>query len=207
MRYRYLWLAAVLLTISSLTGCGSSPRETYYTLSSAAAMNGAAPASGEFTYSIAVGPVTLPDAVDRPQLVLRAGPNEVTFEELHRWAGALKSEIPRIIAENLAADLNVKRVAAYPQRAGDNADYRVLVDIQRFDSTLGESVTIDALWTVKRVSDGALRTGHSNATESSSDGSYDAVVAAHSRALATVSREIAEAVRSIAATTSATTQR
>lgn len=194
MRYGYLLSAAVFLTISSLTGCGSS-RETYYTLSAGGAMNGAAPAGGESTYSVAVGPITLPEVVDRPQFVLRAGPNEVTVVELHRWAGPLKSEIPRIIADNLAADLNVKRVAAYPQSAGDNADYRVLVDIQRFDSTMGESVTIDALWTVKRASDSALRTGRSTARESGSGGSYDAVAAAHSRALATISREIAEAIR------------
>jgi len=203
VRYGYLWSSAVFLTISSLTGCASSPRETYYTLSAGAAVNGATPASGESAYSIAVGPITLPEVVDRPQFVLRAGPNEVTFVELHRWAGPLKSEIPRIIADNLAADLNVKRVAAYPQSAGDNADYRVLVDIQRFDSTLGESVTIDALWTIKRTSDGTLRTGRSTARESSSGGTYEAVVAAHSRALVTISREIAEAIPF----TSATTQR
>ena len=196
MRYGYLWSAAVFLTISSLTGCGSS-RETYHTLSVGAAVNGATSASGESAYSIAVGPITLPEVVDRPQIVLRTGPNEVTFVELHRWAGPLKSEIPRIIADNLAAELNVKQVAAYPQSAGDNADYRVLVDIQRFDSTMGESVTIDALWTVKRVSDGVLRTGRSTARESSGGGTYDAVVAAHSRALATISHEIAEAIRFI----------
>jgi len=196
VRYGYVWSAAVFLTISLLTGCGSSPRETYYTLSAVGAMNSAAPGSVESTYSVAVGPITLPEVVERPQLVLRVGPNEVTLVELHRWAGPLKSEIPRIIAENLAAYLDVKRVAAYPQSAGDNADYRVLVDVQRFDSTLGESVTIDALWTVKRVSDGVMRTGRSSVKESSSGGSYDAVVAAHSRALATISREIAEAIRS-----------
>ena len=200
MRYGYLWSAAVFLTISSLAGCGSS-RETYYTLSSGALVNGATSTTGESAYSIAVGPITLPEVVDRPQFVLRAGPNEVSIVELHRWAGPLKSEIPRIIADNLAADLNVKRVAAYPQSAGDNADYRVLVDIQRFDSTMGESVTIDALWTIKRVSDGTLRTGRSTARESSSGGSYDAVAAAHSRALATISREIAEAIRSLSAPT------
>jgi uncharacterized lipoprotein YmbA len=200
VRYGYLWSAAVLLMISSLIGC-SSPREAYYTLSAGAAVNGATPASGESTYSIAVGPITLPEVVDRPQFVLRTGPNEVTFVELHRWAGPLKSEIPRIIADNLAADMNVKRVAAYPQSAGDNADYRVLVDIQRFDSTMGESVTIDALWTVKRASDGALQTGRSTARESGSGGTYDAMVAAHSRALATISHEIADAIRLISVTT------
>lgn len=198
MRYEYLLPAAAFLTISSIAGCASSPRETYYTLSVGAVVSGATPAGGESAHSIAVGPITLPEVVDRPQFVLRAGANEVTIVELHRWAGPLRSEIPRIIADNLAADLNVKRVAAYPQSAGDNADYRVLVDIQRFDSTLGESVTIDALWTVKRVPDGVLRTGRSTTKESSGGGSYDAVVAAHSRALATISHEIAEAIRTFA---------
>jgi uncharacterized protein len=201
VRQQHVGLAIIVCVISALPGCGSSPKQTYYTLSADAAVNGAIPASGESAYSIAVGSITLPEVVDRPQFVLRAGPNEVTFVELHRWAGPLKSEIPRIVADNLAADLNVKRVTAYPQNAGENADYRVLIDIQRFDSTLGESVTIDALWTVKRTSDGALRTGRSTARESSSGGTYEAVVAAHSRALATISREIAEAIRFISATT------
>jgi uncharacterized lipoprotein YmbA len=193
--YACIRSAAALLTISALLGCGSSAKETYYTLTSAAAMNGTSSATGESAYSIVVGPITLPEAVDRPQLVLRAGPNEVTFVELHRWAGSLRNEIPRIIAENLAGYLNVRHVAAYPQSAGDNSTYRVLVDIQHFDSTLGESVTIDALWMIKRQSDGVSRTGRSTAKESSG-GSYDAMVAAHSRALATISREISEAIRS-----------
>jgi len=201
VRQQHVGLAIIVCAISALPGCGSSPKETYYTLSADAVVNGAIPATGESAYSIAVGSITLPEVVDRPQFVLRAGPNEVTFVELHRWAGPLKSEIPRIVADNLATDLNVKRVTAYPQNAGENADYRVLIDIQRFDSTLGESVTIDALWTVKRTSDGALRTGRSTARESSSGGTYEAVVAAHSRALATISREIAEAIRFISATT------
>jgi uncharacterized protein len=192
-------LALMLFAIFVLAGCGSSPTATYHTLSVGGSMNGSAPASAESTYSVAVGPITLPEVVDRPQLVLRVGPNEVTFVELHRWAGPLKSEIPRVIADNLAGYLNVKQVAAYPQSAGDNAEYRVLVDIQRFDSTLGESVTIDALWAIKRQSDGVSRTGRSTARESSG-GSYDAMVAAHSRALATVSREIADAIRSLSTT-------
>jgi uncharacterized protein len=198
VRDRYLWSAVAVLTISSLTGCASSPNESFYTLSAGVPVNVATPANGESAYSVAVGPITLPEVVDRPQIVLRASPNEVIIVELHRWAEPLRSEIPRIIADNLTADLNVKRVAAYPQSAGDNADYRVLVDIQRFDSTMGESVTIDALWTVKRVSDGALRTGRSMARESTGGGTYEAVVAAHSRALTTISHEIAEAIRSSA---------
>lgn len=197
MRQKLVRAVLSLFVLCVLAGCGGSPKEMYYTLSASGAMNDEAPASGVSTYSVAVGPITLPEVVDRPQLVLRVGPNEVTFEELHRWAGSLRSEIPQFIADNLAGYLNVKQVAAYPQSAGEDAEYRVLIDIQQFDATLGESVEIAALWTVRRSSDGAMQTGRSLAKESSSGLSYNAVVAAYSRALATVSREIAEAIRSV----------
>ena len=194
--------ALMLFIITALTGCGSSPRESYYTLSAATVMNGSAPTNGALTYSVAVGPITLPMVVDRPQIVLRVGPNEVTYVELHRWASPLRNEIPLIIADNLAGYLNIRQVAAYPQSAGDNADVRVLVDVQRFDSTMNESATIDALWTIKRQSDGVTRTGRSTARESIGGGNYDALVAAHSRALGTISREIAEGIRSLGAASS-----
>lgn len=202
MRQKYVQPGLVLFAIIALAGCGSSPKESYYTLSSTTTMNGSTPEDGKFAYSVAIGPITLPEVVDRPEIVLRVGPNEVTYAELHRWADPLRNEIPRVIADNLAGYLNIRQVAAYPQSAGDNAEYRVLVDIQRFDSKLGGSVMIDALWSIKRQSDGATRTGRSTAKESSSSGTYEAVVAGHSRALATVSREIAEAIRSMTATTS-----
>ena len=71
----------------------------------------------------------------------------------------------------------------------------MLVDIQRFDSVLGEAVTIDALWTVRRAAGGATKTGRSSVRETVSGAGFDALVAAHSRALASVSRDIAGAIR------------
>ena len=49
-------------------------------------------------------------------------------------------------------------------------------------------------------------TGRSTAEESGGGGTYDAVVAAHSRALATISHEIAEAIRFLSAPTHALTR-
>ena len=183
-------IAATCLVATALAGCGSSPTANFYTLGA-----GAAPAQTAATYSIAVGPVTVPDVVDRPQLVVRAGANRVTIAELHRWAGPLKSEVPRVIAENLSQLLGTKQVSTYSQNAIGDAEYRVVVDIQRFDSALGEAVTIDALWSVRRAS-GEPSAGRSLVTEPAGGGGYDALVAAYSRALAAVSRDIAAAIRS-----------
>lgn len=185
---------AVVLLV--LTGCGSSPNVHFYTLSSSAA-----PAGGEATPagaipSVGLGPITLPDVVDRPQFVLRTGGNKVVIAEEHRWAEPLKSEIPRVIAENLSRILGVKQVWSYPQGAAETADIRVLVNVQRFDSTPDEAATIDVSWTVQRKP-GEPVPGRSLVKEAANGSGYDALAAAHNRALASVSRDIAAAIRAL----------
>ena len=105
-----------------------------------------------------------------------------------------------MIAGNLSQLLDARRVMAYsPQTTGDE-EYRVVVDIQRYDSAPGQSAQIDALWTVNGAEGSARKTGRTVARESTAGDSYDALVAAHSRALATVSAKIAEAIHSITST-------
>jgi uncharacterized lipoprotein YmbA len=180
---------AVLLAAATLAGCGSSPKVNFYTLSAdAAPPQAAAPAP----YSVAIGAVTIPDAVDRAQFVVRTGPNQVTVNEFEVWAGSLKTEIPRVVAGNLAQLLAGASVFAYP--LGGDADIKVLLDVQRFESAPGDAATIEVLWTVQPAK-GALRIGRSVAREATAGTGYDALAAAHSRALAAVSRDIASAVR------------
>lgn len=174
-----------------LAGCGGSPQERYYALTAPAP----APAAGAATApAIAVGPVTVPEVVDQARIVVQAAGNEVAMYEYQRWASPLKSEIARVIAANLAQELGTTRVWSYAQAMLPDPDYQVLVDIQRFDSALGDAVTIDALWTIRRAA-GAPKTGRSTVREPAAGTGFDALVAAHSRALARVSRDIAAAIR------------
>jgi uncharacterized protein len=184
--------AAACLALLALAACGTPPKERYYTLSPASA---SAPAAGGSALSIAVGPVTLPEVIDQPQMVVQVAANQVAIYEFQRWASPLKSEVARVIAANLAQELGTTRVLAYAQTTLPNPDYQVLVDIQRFDSVLGEAVTIDALWSVRRAAGGAPRTERSSVRETVSGPGFDALVAAHSRALGAVSRDIAGAIR------------
>ena len=184
--------AALALAAAVLAGCGSSPPARYFTLDAEAPAAAPAPAVEAALYSIVVGPVTVPEAVDRPQLVLRSGANRVELAEDGRWAAPLKSEIPRVIADRLAALLPGTRVATSQQRAATPPDYRVVIDIQRFDSDPGEGATVQALWTVRPVS-GTPVGGRSLVTEPAGAG-YEALVAAHSRALARVAADIAGAI-------------
>jgi len=168
-----------------LTACSSPLKERFYTLDAPAP-----PAAAAGAPSVTVSSVTVPELVDRPQIVVRMGPNQVGIGEQARWAEPLKSAIARVVAANLATALN-GRVA--PQRSGD-PDYRVALEVQRFESTPGDGVLIDAAWSVAPKS-GERRSGRSIAREKVRGSDYDALAAAHSAALAAISREIAATLK------------
>src|SRR5262249_32672698 len=92
-------LAMAGLVVVLVAGCASPPSK-FYTLS--AIPGPAAPAS---EISVSVGPVTIPASVDRPQMVVTAGVNQVRLEEFNRWASPLQNNIARVVAENLVAML------------------------------------------------------------------------------------------------------
>jgi len=192
-----LALAALLPACAAMiAGCGTSPTPQYYTLSVDAPSG--ATAAGDLP-SIAVGAVTVPDAVDRPQFVVRTGANEVKLEEQHRWAGPLKSELPRVLAGNLARATGNSRISAYPESASLGADYRVLVDFQRFDGAPGGEVALDALWTVVAAKGDVVRSGRASVREPVSGNDYAALVAAYSRGVSQVSAMIAAGLKDLPA--------
>jgi hypothetical protein len=181
----------LLLAAAVLAGCSSPPKTNFYTLSPAA--SAPARADAKVPYSVAIGPVGVPESLDRPQMVVRTGANQVSIAEFERWAGPLKSEIALAIAENLKPLLGGASVFTYPQ--GVNADVNVSLDVQRFESVLGEAATVEVLWQVRALK-GAPTSGRSTVREAAGGPGYEALVAAYARALAAVSRDIAAAIRS-----------
>jgi uncharacterized protein len=143
---------------------------------------------------VSVGPITLPELVDRPQLVVRVADNRVDILEMQRWAEPLKSEIPRVIAEDLGRLLGTDRVASYQQHAAAHADCRVLLDIQRFEAVSGEAVSVEARWSLHRGAGVAPLTGRSVVREPTKGDGYDALIAAYGRALLAVSVDLARAI-------------
>jgi uncharacterized lipoprotein YmbA len=122
-----------------------------------------------------------------------------TLIEEHQWAEPLQSEIPRVIAENLSRLLGTKQVSVYPQSAGDQAQYRVLVDVHQFESALGGRASMEAFWMIRKnsQSDPSVKSGRSSVEEPVNGASYEALAAAHSRGLVRISRDIADAIRSM----------
>jgi uncharacterized lipoprotein YmbA len=191
MAARIAHLFSIALLAIAWSGCGTSAAARFYTLDAAAQADGG-PAT---RHTVLVGPVSVPAVVDRPQFVVQVAPNRVTVDEFHRWAAPLDDGIARAVAGNLAALLGTPDVAAAPL-ANFDPTYRVSINIQRFESIQGEAAVVDAAWAVRRTGITAARAGRTLARETVQDDSYEALAAAHSRALATVSGDIAAAIRS-----------
>ena len=174
-------------------GCASTPASRFYTLSATTT-----PAVTSSDLLVVVGPVSVPAVVDRPQIVVTAGPNQMRLEEFNRWASPLQDNISRVVAQNLVMMLGTPRVALSSQTvSATDVGYRVAVEVQSFDSTLGEAATLDAAWIVRRMGDGRTQTGRTTVREAVQEKSYDALAAAHSRAVARLSQDIADAVRAL----------
>ncbi len=183
-------LCAVAIVASA---CGSTPPSRFYTLSATTLSN-----STPSTLSVAIGPVSVPAVVDRPEIVVSTSSNEVRLEEFNRWAAPLQEELPRVIAENLAAMLGTPHVTLFPQSLGTDVEFRVTVEVQRFESEPAKGATLHAVWIVRRVHDAKTLTGLTSVRETVRDGSYDALTAAHSRAVARLSQDISDSIRALA---------
>ncbi len=179
----------VLCALIAAAGCGSTPPSRFYTLSATAR-----PTAMSSSVSVSVGPVSVPAVVDRPEIVVRTGPNEVWLDEFNRWASPLEDSFGRVVAENLVGMLGTPHVTVFPQTDAVNADYRVAIQVQTFQSAPGEAATLDAVWTVRRSKDAKAQTGRTSIRETTQGKGYDALAAAHSRAVAQLSRAIADAV-------------
>lgn len=191
---RFPLLALTVTLLSFCSGCATSPAASFYTLNPvqltdppSVAMPSGAP------LMIAIGPVTVPELVDRAQIVTRVDANRVSIDEFARWADPLKSQIPRVLAADLQQRIPGAIVSAYPQRADDNA-YRISVDVQDFDASPAHgTVMLAAIWSVMPPRRGQPLSGRTVAQEALSGPGYDPLVKAYSRALAAVAGDIANA--------------
>jgi uncharacterized protein len=190
MASRSAHVLSLALVATAAAGCASAPAR-FYTLASTAAADGAPAAR----YAVIVGPVSVPASVDRSELVVQVAPNRVEIDEFNRWAAPLNDGIARAVAGDLAVLLGTSDVAVAPM-ANFKPAYRVTINVQRFDSIQNEAVFVDAVWAVRQTAGGETRSGRSVARETLQGEGFDALAAAHSRALATLSADIAAAIRS-----------
>jgi len=183
-----------------LGGCaGTSPPSNFYVLSALPqSAAGTQSDSDKSRIAIGIGPVELPEYLDRSQIITRISPNELRVAAFERWAENLKSSFPRILMENLATLLNTNQVVLYPWRKSAPVKYQVMVEVVQFDAERGGDAVLIARWSI--LGDGGDKMymlKRSTITVSPNTDDYADLVSAQSQTLAEFSREIAEAIKAI----------
>ena len=190
MMDRSATLLLIAILVAPLAGCGTTAPSRFYTLASAATEANGPPVAA----ALVVGPVSVPAAVDRPEFVIAVAPNQVEVDEFHRWAAPLGDAVARTVAGDLAVLLGNPEVATGPL-ANFRPAYRVTIAVQRFESVRGEAALVEAVWAVRATAGGTPRLGRTVAREAVQGDGFDALAAAHSRALARLSADVAAAIR------------
>lgn len=191
--------AAVSLALAALLAGCASPSSNFYTLSPTddAARTPAATTAGNPSMLIELAPVDVPPQVAKAQFVVQTDANQVRVLEQERWASLPGDEIRRALSGDLTQQLGTIDVYGSPHPAGVPV-YRVSVNVQRFESWPGSHALVDAVWSVRSLDSQTVMTCRSTLSEPVSGG-YDALVAAHRRAVAALSESIASGVRALAA--------
>jgi len=128
-----------------LAGCAAPASQQYYTLMPQAQAP-AHLATASASFAIRVLPVSVPEQVDRPQIMLSTqGSNEMTMLNGSLWASPLADEIRSALSSDLSARLGVMDIPGGP--APESVPlWRIGVTVQRFDSVYGSQALIDATW-------------------------------------------------------------
>ena len=150
----------------------------------------------EETPLIGVGPVTFPGYLDRPQIVLSSGRNQLKLDEFQRWSEPLKGNFTRVLVENLSQAIPTDRVLTFPWQRSFHPVYVVEVEVDRFHvASSGQSI-LDASWSVMKNNQ-PIHLKKSAYSLPADVTSYESIVSAQSAALGALSREIAGFLRTL----------
>ncbi len=199
----YLFLRLIIylhwIFLILLSGCASTAPTKFYSLSPLVETDiRQETVLVDHGIAIGIGPIEIPDYLDRPHIVTRTSLNELRVSDFDKWAGSLKIDIARVLSENLSALLSTERVYAYPWKSHISIKYQIVVDVTRFDGSPGGDVLLKANWSILGENGKkALLLDSSSLNEQIKGKEYNALVAAESRVLADLSRDIAAAIISI----------
>ncbi len=181
---RIPFLLAAVCAGLGLSSC-STP-ELYYRLSA----DGPLPAQSN-GLSLGVGPIELPDYIDRGELVFQSSETrfEVPYEQ--RWAGSLRDTTTRAIGVNLARRLGTSNLHNYPWPPGTPLDRQVRINVNQFHARSGGDAILEASWTIEDGRSHVLKRGSGTFREPVTKDGYEGIVAAQSRLLTQLSEVLA----------------
>jgi uncharacterized lipoprotein YmbA len=197
----------VLVVVGQAAGCSSllaptQDKSRYFVLTPEAQAP-ASPTPLGRRLAIGLGPLQLPAyLINRDDVATLAGPNRVAYSSIDRWAEPLDENFDQVMARDLSTALGTNQISQFPWNLGTHLDYTVSATFDHFELD-GTGVTLLAgQWQIR---DGSglrvLQSGDAHYSEAAGDDPAGAL----SRAVASLSGQIADAILALHAANASTT--
>lgn len=198
----YCTVIVCLSAICLLTGCVSvsnSPAARFYKLRAIEEREVVQKYNIPSDVIIGIGPVKIPEYLNRPQIVTVDEKGMLNFAQFERWGELLDLAIARTLDENLGVILEGENIQMYPWNVLMPVQYQVILDVIKLNSRLDKELVLAVQWSVMDLKNKNMAfTKRSVITPPILPQNYSGLTAALSSACATLSIEIAEELSALA---------
>jgi len=191
--------AVCILVLAGCISVPNTPAPRFYSLEPIGANQAAPKFNIAPNIIIAVGPVRIPEYLNRPQIVTQNEDKMLTFAQFDRWGEPLELALMRLISADLAVMLPAASIEVYPWSLAIPVKYQVLVDVAQLDSQLDGDLFLTVQWSiVDTLSNKMILTRRSEFRNPVNPHNYSGLAKTLSTASASLTLEIAKAVTSLA---------
>lgn len=140
-----------LFLITLFSGCVSpanSPTPRFYTLPALEPGQAAKTFQVPPSVLIGIGPVKVPEYLNRPQIVTRGTNSLLHFAQFDRWGEPLEPALERLVARNLGVILPGAALVMSPWNMSIPVKYQVIMDVVQLEIRLDKDLCLEVQWTV-----------------------------------------------------------
>lgn len=187
-----VWRYVACIVLSMLiTSCGKSTPVRYYKLDSP---NVIYASDAEESIVLGLGPLRIPDYLERNRIVVRGNNSEMLIDDFSRWAEPLQEAIYRLLAANVDGHLEGLMAVSFPYNSMIDIDYQLLGSVDRFESdTTGDTVLLIHWGIIDADGDSVVLPRRARYQAQATDASdYGSIATAMRIVLEQFSRDVAE---------------
>ncbi|OQB13216.1 MAG: hypothetical protein BWY16_00265 [Candidatus Omnitrophica bacterium ADurb.Bin205] len=189
--FYFMLLPILILMLSGCVSISRSPSPRFYRLTSISQES----SGGDFKMKsgavIGIGPIKIPEYLNRPQIATVDKNRMITFAQFDRWAEPLDLSMLRVLSENLASSMAGGDVEMYPWNMLIPVRLQVALDVMQIDVEFEKDLIFVVRWSVLDIKNKSLvfsrRTVLKEPVKSSN---YSQVAAALSSVLRRLGNEI-----------------
>ena len=184
---KYTFLSFLIFLV---LGCAKSSKPVeYYMLDASVGIDNNQTLKGDEGPMIGLGPIRLPEYLDRFQMVVAVSQNKYKLIDGHRWAEKLDQNISLALFKTLPSQLGTDRMIRYPWPQRPGVDFQVKIDILELNVDQDGQSQLVAQWSIKSK-DKTILNKRSTFTAQASTTDIDKMVQAQSECLTQLGQEI-----------------